>query len=119
MLLPIRLSPTGPEGWRGLPDQTQETATLVAGLPEGRDHAYVRREAAKYRIGIWRSQAYSEWYDSYAADEFMVVLDGAVTLEAEGFSQTYVKGDAFFVPKGFQGYWRQAVPMLKYYVIFE
>ena len=26
---------------------------------------------------------------------------------------------AFFVPKGFRGYWRQTQPMLKYYVIIE
>ena len=49
----------------------------------------------------------------------MVVLDGSVTLESDGFTETYRKGDAFFVPKGFKGYWRQSEPMLKYYVIIE
>jgi uncharacterized cupin superfamily protein len=42
-----------------------------------------------------------------------------VTLEADGFSETYRKGDAFFVPKVFCGYWRQTQPMLKFYVIIE
>jgi uncharacterized cupin superfamily protein len=49
----------------------------------------------------------------------MYVLEGSVTLEADGFTETYAKGDAFCVPKGFKGYWRQSEPMLKYYVIIE
>jgi hypothetical protein len=36
--------------------------------------------------------------------------DGEVTLDADGFSQAYRQGDAFFVPKGFRGYWRQTQP---------
>jgi len=47
------------------------------------------------------------------------VLDGEVTLTGAGFSDTYRKGDAFFVPKGFQGSWSQPGPMLKFYVIIE
>lgn len=117
--LPIKFSATGPDGWMAAPDMLQETAKLVDGNPMGRDHVYFDRANPRFRTGIWRSQAYTEWYDSYAADEFMYVLEGEVTLEADGFSETYRAGDAFFVPKGFCGYWRQSVPMLKYYVIIE
>jgi uncharacterized cupin superfamily protein len=42
-----------------------------------------------------------------------------VTLETEGFSETYRAGDAFFVPKGFTGFWRQTTTMVKFYVIIE
>lgn len=116
---PIKFSPTGPEGWTHLADVPQETAKLISGLPHGRDHVYAGGEAAQFRTGIWRSQPYVEWYNSYTADEFMVVLDGEVTLEGENFLETYRKGDAFFVPKGFRGYWRQSRPLLKFYVIVE
>ncbi len=119
MPLPIKFSPTGPQGWMAQPDVPQETATFISGTPMGADHIYFDRANPRYRMGIWRSQAYTEFYDSYAADEFMVVLEGSVTLETEGFSETYRKGDAFFVPKGFTGTWRQTEPMLKYYVIIE
>ena len=47
----------------------------------------------------------------------MLVLEGSVTLETEGFSETYKKGDAFLLPRGFCGTWRQTEPMLKYYVL--
>ena len=119
MTLPIKFSPTGPEGWMARPDVPQETATFVSGTPMGADHVYFDRAHPKFRTGIWRSQPYTEFYDSYAADEFMYVLEGSVTLEADGFTETYAKGDTFFVPKGFKGYWRQSEPMLKYYVIIE
>ena len=40
----------------------------------GADHVYFDRAHPKYRTGIWRSQPYTEFYDSYAAVEFMYVL---------------------------------------------
>lgn len=119
MTLPIKFSTTGPEGWMQKPDVPQETAKFIEGSPMGGDHVYFDRNNPKFRTGIWRSQPYTEWYDSYAADEFMYVLEGEVTLESDGFSETYRAGDAFFVPKGFTGYWRQTRPMVKYYVIVE
>ena len=42
----------------------------------------------------------------------MVVLEGSATLESDSFSETYRKGDAFVVPKGFRGYWKQKGPLL-------
>ena len=42
----------------------------------------------------------------------MVVLEGSATLETDSFSETYRKGDAFGIPKGFLGYWKQTGPLL-------
>lgn len=116
---PVKFSPTGPDGWMQKPDVPQDTAKFIEGLAMGRDHVYFTRPEARLRTGIWRSQAYTEWYDSYAADEFMYVIEGSVTLENDDFSETYCAGEAFFVPKGFSGFWRQTEPMLKFYVIVE
>lgn len=117
MRTPIRFSPNGPEGWLAEPDQALEHAELLSDLPMGLDHAYFTRPDKGLRTGIWRAGPYTERYDDYPADEFMVVLEGEVTLEGEGFRETFRKGDAFFVPKGFKGIWRQPVAMLKFYVI--
>lgn len=119
MIAPIRFSATGPEGWATLTDLPLEHAELLAGLPMGQDFAYFQRPEAKLRAGIWRSSAYTERYEDYPSDEFMVVLEGEVTLENDEISETFRKGDAFFVPKGFKGIWRQPVAMLKFYVIVE
>jgi uncharacterized protein len=114
---PIRFSAKGPDGWQNLPDEALEHAELLSGSPVGLDHAYFSRAESGLRTGIWRCGPYTERYESYPADEFMVVLEGEVTLEGEGFRDTYRKGDAFFVPKGFKGTWHQPVPMVKFYVI--
>ena len=113
---PIRFSPTGPAGWSAAPDQPLEHAELIAGMPVGLDHAYFSKPGL--RSGIWRCGAYTERYDDYPVDEFMVVLDGEVTLtHDDGTSDTFRKGDSFLLPKGFKGVWHQPGPMLKYYVI--
>ncbi|MER9580742.1 cupin domain-containing protein [Mesorhizobium sp. M0276] len=119
MSRPIRFSSTGRLGWQQLPDHPLDHAELIEGLPVGLDHAYYARPERGVKSGIWRCGPYTEHYDSYTADEFMVILEGEVTLEADGFSETYGKGDSFLVPKGFHGTWRQPVPMLKFYVIVE
>ena len=117
MTTPIRFSSTGPGDWLLQPNQPLEHAELLKGIPMGLDHAYFARPQAKLRAGIWRSEAYTERYDDYPCDEFMIVLEGEVTLESDDFRETYRKGDAFLVPKGFRGVWHQPVAMLKYYVI--
>jgi uncharacterized protein len=114
---PIRFEPQGPAGWADAPDAPLETAKLISGSPLGRDHVYFNANDGKLRAGIWRSQPYTEFYESYPCDEFMHVLEGSVTLESETATQTYRKGDAFLLPRGFRGYWRQDEEMLKYYVI--
>ena len=119
MTAPIRFSNTGPDGWQSLPNIALEHAELLAGLPLGNDFAYFQRPEAKLRAGIWRSTAYTEKYDSYPSDEFMIILKGEVTLENDVISETFRSGDAFLVPKGFKGIWRQPVEVLKFYVIVE
>lgn len=116
---PIRFTPQGPDGWLTAANEELATATLLEGAALGRDHIYFQRGDGKLRAGIWRSEAYSEWYDHYPCDEFMVILEGHVFLENEKGSHKFEKGDAFLVPKGFRGTWRQPVFMLKYYVIAE
>ena len=119
MPAPIRFSSSGPTGWMAAADVLLDTAKLIEGSPQGQDHAYFQRQNPKIKAGIWRSSPYTEWYDSYPCDEFMYVLDGHVTLENDEVSETFRAGDAFVMPRGFRGYWKQPVPMLKYYVIIE
>ncbi|MFT4607032.1 MAG: putative cupin superfamily protein [Gammaproteobacteria bacterium] len=114
---PIKLSAQGPAGWMKTPNLELETATLIEGKPRGADHLYFENSKQELKAGIWRSCAYTEYYDSYPCDEFMYILEGSVTLENETFSETYSKGDAFILPTGFKGYWKQTEEMLKYYVI--
>ncbi len=117
MTNPIKFSATGPEDWMQSANVALPTAKLIEGQPQGAEHLYFEREAHKIKSGIWRSTPYTEWYDEYPCDEFMYVLEGSVTLENDSFSETYKKGDAFLLPKGFKGYWKQTEEMLKFYVL--
>lgn len=119
MTLPIKFDKSGPEGWKQAADIALETADLKTDQPMGLDHVYFQDDKPDVRAGIWRSSAYTEFYEDYPCTEFMYILDGTVTLENDDFSQTYTKGDAFLVPKGFRGYWKQTEPMLKYYVMID
>ncbi len=116
---PVKFGPVGPDGWMAGKDLPLDTANLVAGEAVGDDHIYFSRETPGVRAGIWRAEPYTDFYESYPCDEFMYVLAGSVTLESDDFSETYRKGDAFLVPKGFRGFWRQSEPMLKYYVMVD
>ena len=119
MNTPVKFAMTGPDGWKNAADTALETAELIKGQPMGRDHAYFENADSGIRAGLWRSTPYTEFYESYPGTEFMYVLEGSVTLENDTFSETYVKGDAFLVPKGFRGTWKQTEPMLKYYVMID
>ncbi|TJW00101.1 MAG: DUF861 domain-containing protein [Mesorhizobium sp.] len=117
MSKPVRFSPSGPHGWMQVDDTPLKTAELIDGTPRGLDHVYHQRAESGLVTGIWRSSPYTEFYDSYPVDEFMYVVDGSVTLEGEDFSETFRKGDAFLLPKGFKGRWKQTESMVKYYVV--
>lgn len=119
MKTPVKFAESGPDGWRSAADIALDTAELIDGQPMGLDHIYFENETSGIRAGVWRSTPYIEFYDAYPCNEFMYVLEGSVTLENETFSETYVKGDAFLVPKGFRGYWKQTEPILKYYVMID
>ena len=119
MLIPIKFSKTGPDNWIDRIDIELETAELIEGQPMGLDHTYFQNIDQGIRAGIWRSSPYTEFYENYPCSEFMYLLEGSVTLENDYFSETYIKGDSFLVPKRFRGYWKQTEPILKYYVIVD
>jgi len=119
MVTPITFSPTGPAGFLEGEDVALATDTLIAGDPRGADHTYFERPSANLKAGIWRSAPYTEWYDQYPCDEFMYVLDGHVFIHNDECDECFDAGSAFVLPRGFCGYWRQPVPLLKYYVLVE
>ena len=119
MKLPIKFSKEGPNGWLAAQNKPLETAKLVSGKAVGLDHIYYKNSSPSVQAGIWRSSPYTEFYEEYPCDEFMYIIEGSVTIEADNFKATYCKEEAFLLPKGFRGYWKQEEPMLKYYVIIS
>ncbi|WP_366512141.1 cupin domain-containing protein [Mesorhizobium sp.] len=40
-------------------------------------------------------------------------------VEPDGRTETFAKGDSFFMPCGFSGLWQQDEPMKKYFMVFD
>ena len=96
---------------------------VIEGEPRDRRHRFFigdRTNAGQVRVGVWEATAYTERMTNYPKDEFMVVIEGSVTIvEEDGREKTFVKGDSFFMPSGFTGIWKQEETMKKYFMVFD
>jgi len=67
--------------------------------------------------GVYAGKASVAKIDSYATDEFMLVLKGRISLRSDSGNVTRLgPGDAVFVPKGWKGTW-DASDYRKFYVL--
>jgi uncharacterized protein len=98
-------------------------ASVIEGSPKERSALFfeqMRDDPGNVRIGIWESTAYAEKIVDYDKDEFMVVLEGScIIVDDDGSEEQFETGDAFFMPKGFTGIWRQTEPMKKYFAMVD
>jgi uncharacterized cupin superfamily protein len=70
-------------------------------------------------VGIWEAEANeTNWLD-YPAHEFMLVLEGEVTIIEEQRSTTIRAGQAFVLPKGLRCRWTQAGRVRKVFMIYD
>lgn len=94
--------------------------TVVGEPPKETGHNFFTNEAGNLTAGVWEATAYREEIDNCPVDELMVVLEGSVTItDADGETQTFRPGDAFVMPKGFKGTWKNTETMRKFYAILE
>ena len=99
-------------------EQMQELE--LESIPPWPDGVVLKGTNQHWQKEIHRGEVAVTIYESAAAvidvsepfpyDEFVVVLEGEVTLtNLEGKAQTYRKGDSFTVPKGWRGTWDMPV----------
>lgn len=106
------------EGLRVLP--AMPTEELVAGNPVQRGIEYFSDPQIGLSAGVWDCTAFTAKMAPYPVNEFMIVLEGGVSMvEADGRETTIGAGEAFVIPKGTICQWRQSGFMKKYYVIFD
>lgn len=116
----IRFEPHGPaetglEEWYPI-----DPTGLESGEPIQRVHIYHQLDAPGYLTGVWDCTAMTQKFQPYAEHEFMLVLEGAITMvAADGSEVTKNAGEAFFLPKGLPSQWKQEGYVRKYFVIFE
>ena len=58
------------------------------------------------RIGVWESGAGKSIIDNFPFTEYVLMISGSVIItEEDGTSRTFVTGDTFVIPKGWNGIW--------------
>lgn len=93
--------------------------TVLSGNPSTKLQNYYTDPSGQFFAGIWESTP-GKWTVNYVEEEFCAILAGKVVLTAEdGTAETFVKGDAFIIPRGFIGTWETIEAVKKWYVIYE
>ena len=116
----FRFEPKGPSNG-GLEQIFEITPDMIEhGSPVEHCHNYYTSPSGVLSAGVWECTPHQLKFGPYTVDEFMLVLDGSVSIVHEdGFEDTFRAGDAFVVPKGLPCSWKQTENVRKYYVIFD
>jgi uncharacterized cupin superfamily protein len=116
----VRFEAQGPAGtglarWADI-----SAAELSAGTPVQRGHIYFEDKAIGLSAGVWDCTAMTANPAPYSVNEFMIVLEGAVTIvDARERAVTIRAGESFIIPKGLPCVWRQDGYIRKFFVIFD
>jgi uncharacterized cupin superfamily protein len=115
----VRFQPKGPAGelqrWDDIP-----ASDLESGRPVQRGHYYINDTERGLSAGVWDCTAFTAKAGPYSVNEFMLILEGSVTIvEAGGRETTIRAGESFIIPKGLHCQWKQPGYLRKYFVIFD
>jgi uncharacterized cupin superfamily protein len=114
------MEPMGPKG-QGLQVWPEIPANeLAAGAPVQRGHYYLDDKTHGLTAGVWDCTPMTSKSMSYPVNEFMLILEGAVTIVEDGGRETTIKaGESFIIPKGLPCVWKQPQYVRKFFVIFD
>ncbi len=93
---------------------------MVMSAPEIRspkewENLVVDRSSKEVRVGTWKCEPYTDKIVEYEYDEFMYMISGTVELiYPDGTSDNFGPGQAFLLPKGFTGTWKQPETVVKF-----
>jgi uncharacterized cupin superfamily protein len=116
----IRFEPNGPAdtGMERIHEMTPDV--LEEGDPTERDHTYYTSKCERLSAGVWDCTPCVGKLEASEVDEFMLVLEGSVTIVyPDGEEDTFRAGDAFALHKGLVHQWKQTEYMRKYYMLLE
>jgi uncharacterized cupin superfamily protein len=115
-----RFEPNGPvkSGLTRWPDMA--AIDLESGVPVQHGHEYLKDSERGLTAGVWDCTAFTSTMMSYPVNEFMILLEGEVTIIEENGRRTTVRaGESFILPKGLRCKWQQTGNVRKYFVIFD
>jgi uncharacterized cupin superfamily protein len=93
---------------------------LESGMPVQRGLMACDDKARGLSAGIWDCTAFTGKIGPYSVSEFMILLEGAVTIvDAKGGETVIRAGESFIIPKGLVCQWKQTGTVRKFFVIFD
>lgn len=115
---------------RLLPDGSSDTGmrtlnyidpdTVVEGSARERGHIFFTNAAGSMNVGVWECTSCTERIRDYPYDQCCFVLEGRLTItDEEGESQTFGPGDAFVIPRGFNGDWKMTERYKNFFITVE
>jgi len=105
----------GLDDWGDIP-----AAELASGSPRQRGRYYFNAPDIGLSTGVWDCTAFEGKMGPYSVDEFMMLLEGSVTMtEANGRVTRIEAGESFIIPRGLQCAWKQEGYVRKIFVIYE
>ncbi|WP_428512561.1 cupin domain-containing protein [Roseovarius sp.] len=114
----LRFQPNGPDGLEEW--EQMDYASLVSGQPVQHGHLYHEIESSGYMAGVWDCTAFTDQMMPYTVDEYMLFLDGELTMVLPDGTEIEIrKGDAFIIPKGFECQWKQPGFVQKIFMILD
>ncbi len=102
------------ERWPDIPE-----AELLEGHPIQRGLTLLDVRAHGLSAGLWSCTAQTSAPFIQPSHEFMILLEGEVTIVEAGGEITFRAGDAFVLPKGLRCQWRQPALVRKIWMTFE
>ncbi|MFK7836507.1 MAG: cupin domain-containing protein [Sulfitobacter sp.] len=114
----LRFEPKGPNGLEQW--EQMDYASLVSGEPVQHGHLYHEVEDKGYMVGVWDCTAFTDQMMPYTVDEYMLFLEGDLTMVLPDGAEVEIKaGDAFIIPKGFECQWKQPGFVHKIFMILD
>ena len=114
----LHFEPNGPNGldeW-----EQMDYDSLAFGQPL--QHGYIYHEIPEqgYMVGVWACTAFTDQMMPYTVDEYMLILEGELTILLPDGAYIEIKaGDAFIIPKGFECQWQQNSFVRKVFMILD
>jgi len=94
--------------------------TVVEGKAEEQGHIFFTNAAGNVNAGVWECASCTERIRDYPFDQCCFVLEGSLTIiDENGHAETFKPGDAFIIPRGFNGDWRMTERYRNFFITVE
>lgn len=94
--------------------------TVTDGTLDERGHLFFSNAEGTVNAGVWECTPCTERIRDYPYDQCCFVLEGSLTItDEDGHAETFKPGDAFMIPRGFNGDWTMTERYKNFFVTVE